>query len=401
MNHSNTVRKLFLQAFLIGIAVFTYAQLASDNVIDTYLDATEAKKRVYDFAISHQLGQIFVFESQSKFPVASSSLNTYFDALKAVTEFIGGTTSIDWTNSYVDDAIDFGALSGAVKSAGIALTRMPSKYLGSSITNPIFFNVSSNNGISISKKFNTLLLLTREGLSHQWIYAAIEPSFNAEIFLSNGQRGYYGANELMGSRDNHTLMLSKNLDVTVDNDRFSSNKRNNFDDSLIEAIDVGSTSMDDSNSPGNRGVIFNVNQSRKFIDSERVGYVNFDKAAAINSEFPVSLGTGATFTDYIMFDDVCSPLEERLSNTSVFSISLAMPMSDLRSTTGVKAGCLFDHLRNDAFTVGLSKDALVTSKNPSTATRMIVEISGDVLNSDTSEPDIVQGRLSWREISIE
>jgi type IV pilus assembly protein PilY1 len=364
-------------------------------------DAT-AKKVALDFAVSDQTGKIFIFDLQSKSFEGPSAATTYFDVAEAATGFIGDISSVDWNNDYADDAVYFGTVRDGVNDAEGDLMRLPLEFGASGLLSPIFSKVLSSSGTdSMARPFTGAPLLSRDAAGNAWIYAGSGRFFTSKDSLSTNQQGYYGVKELIDTDGSITSTVPVPLNGSSGNDLINTTNIIVFDDFSVEGLDSLGVRTGAGPTLENGNVVNFFAQLRSEISNERGWYFEFEQAEARNVGSSASFSVNVLFTEYIPSSNICIPFGETFLNAVNFSTGTSTPVLGLEAFGDDNGAGSPERLRSASLVVGLSRDVVVTQTKSGDATVTGVGTGGDVVSAGVTGLGASQGRLSWREISIE
>lgn len=367
---------------------------AADEVTGSYIDpslnewhlvfgsgpagSTQATRDVaLSSAVSDKTAKLFIYDLNDKTLAVQD--------LGEANSFIGGLHSVDWTRDYIDDAIYFGTVTGAVSSATGKLFR---GLLGSSGT----LSISTGPLLNVSSKpFSATPLAVRDRQGGYWVYSGTGRFYVVEDNFTTAQQSYYGVKDphvdgvLTGTTVNLTNMVNT-TDIKVYTDGSIDSKSNPGSNIVLPGLTKPAKSFTD---------VYNA------VRAKSGWYFDFARYRSRNITQAVVSDQSLVFTEYQPSGLKCQPEGYGFLNAPHLHAGIPGAFAPIGTNSGSVNGAGAEEV-NMSESLGLGSPSTPSIHQRGDGKKVaVVQTSTGELSTNVIEGGETQGqRESWREIMI-
>jgi len=344
----------------------------------------KAREDALNQAVSDSTAKLFVYD------LRSNTLD--IEDLNEANSFVGGLQSVDWNRDYVDDAIYFGLVSGAVEGASGKLMRGKVKHNLEKEKDQEEMSLSFGQLLDVNKQpFSATPLTVRDRLGDYWIYAGTGRFYVVEDNFTTDQQSYYGVKDPQSGGELKSVTvkvddLINTTDIKVFTDGTIDSKSNPGSDIMLNGSDKPAKTFTDVYTAVQRNAGW---------------YFNFSRERSRNITQAVVSDQSLVFTEYQPSGLKCQPEGYGFLNAPHLQAGIPGVFAPLGSDPGSKNGDGAEEV-NMSESLGLGSPSSPTIHQRGDGQKVaVVQTSTGELSTNLIGSDISNGqRESWRELLI-
>jgi type IV pilus assembly protein PilY1 len=327
-------------------------------------------------AVSDKTAKLFMYDLNDKTLTVQD--------LGEANSFIGGLHTTDWTRDYIDDAIYFGTVTGAVNTATGKLFR---GLLGSSGS----LSISTGQLLNVNNKpFSATPLAVRDRLGGYWVYSGTGRFYVVEDNFTTAQQSYYGVKDphVDGVLTGTTVNLSKMVnttDIKVYTDGSIDSKANPGSNIVLPGLTKPAKSFTD---------VYNA------VRANSGWYFNFARHRSRNITQAVVSDQSLVFTEYQPSGLKCQPEGYGFLNAPHLQAGIPGAFAPLGTSSASNSAGAKEVNMSESLGLGSPSTPAIHQRGDGKKVAVVQTSTGE-LSTNVIEAGATQGqRESWREVQI-